>query len=396
VSGFLEGDEDPTQRAMIEIGEETGLSAVQVKLVRVGEPLRTYDEAVNVVWVVHPFLFEANEPTIRLDWENVDFQWVLPDALREYETVPKLREAFDRVRWDLEEIPRTLLQTAGQVQELAQDRTHGASHLGCRAIEIMREVSRLSDATSPDSLFRDLLLVAFLLRNAQPNMATIRNLVGKLLHRLDSGRYDSSSVDDFRRFVQLAADEQISSAKSSLDKACENCSALIPESCRVLTHSYSSTVRKALEISHQKGKRLRIYVTESQPGGEGAQLTKDLSSKNIQAQLIPDIKSSSQMRDFDLVLVGSDSVTSDGSIVNKIGTKEIAEMSKALSIRFYVVCETAKFNTFNFLGEPTKIHENLFDLTPSKYVTKIITEEGAMEPRDVEYRIRSGLGEIYT
>jgi translation initiation factor 2B subunit (eIF-2B alpha/beta/delta family) len=194
----------------------------------------------------------------------------------------------------------------------------------------------------------------------------------------------------------MMADEQISSAKRSLDEACKNCKGFMPENCRVLTHSYSSTVRKALEIAHQSGKRLQVYVTESQPGGEGAQLAKDLSSKRIQARLVPDIKSLPDMPAVDLVLVGSDSVMADGSIVNKIGTKAIAELCNARSIPFYVVCETAKFNTFDFLGEPIKFVEALFDLTPSKYVTKIITEQGPMEPRDVENQIRQSLRELYT
>jgi len=396
VSGYLEGNEDPAQRALIEIGEETGLTSAQVKLVRVGEPLRAYDETVDVVWVVHPFLFEGSEPTVHLDWENSEFQWVRPDALREHETVPKLREAFDRVRWNLQTTPPALSEITRQVQEVAQDRTHGANYLGSRAIEIMKEASRLSDATSPDNLFRDLLLVAFQLRNAQPSMATLRNLVGRVLYRLDSRRYDSSSVDDFRQLVRMMADEHISSAKRSLDEACKNCNAFMPENCRVLTHSYSSTVRKALEIAHQTGKRLQVYVTESQPGGEGAQLTKVLSSKRIHVRLVPDIKSLPDMPAVELVLVGSDSVMADGSIVNKIGTKTIAELSNARSIPFYVVCETAKFNTFDFLGEPIRIVEAVFDLTPSKYVTKIITEHGPMEPRDVENRIRNGLRELYT
>jgi translation initiation factor 2B subunit (eIF-2B alpha/beta/delta family)/8-oxo-dGTP pyrophosphatase MutT (NUDIX family) len=396
VSGYLEGNEDPAQRALIEIREETGLTSAQVKLVRVGGPLSAYDETVDMAWVVHPFLFEARESTVHLDWENTEFQWVRPDALREYETVPKLREAFDRVRWDLQTTPTALSEITRQVQEIAQDRTHGANYLGLRAIEIMKEVSRLSDATSPSNLFHDLLLAAFQLRNAQPSMATLRNLVGKLLYRLDSHRYPPSSVDEFRQLVRMIADEQISSVKRSLDEVCKNCSAFMPENCRVLTHSYSSTVRKALEIAHQSGKRLQVYVTESQPGGEGTQLTKDFSSKGIQARLVPDIKSLPDMPAVDLVLVGSDSVMADGSIVNKIGTKTIAELSNQRSIPFYVVCETAKFNTFDFLGEPIKIVKSLFDLTPGKYVTKIITEQGAIEPRDVENRIRNGLREIYT
>ena len=49
VSGYLEGDEKPVQRAMTEIKEEVGLTFERIKLVRAGEVLRTYDEIAEVV-----------------------------------------------------------------------------------------------------------------------------------------------------------------------------------------------------------------------------------------------------------------------------------------------------------------------------------------------------------
>jgi hypothetical protein len=50
---------------------------------------------LGVLWVVHPFLFElAGGTEIRLDWENSEHAWVEPEALRDMETVPQLREAL--------------------------------------------------------------------------------------------------------------------------------------------------------------------------------------------------------------------------------------------------------------------------------------------------------------
>jgi ribose 1,5-bisphosphate isomerase len=396
VSGYLEGDENPAQRAMIEIKEEIGLTSEQITLVRAGDVLRVYDERADVVWVVHPFLFEANEPNIRLDWEHIEFQWVRPDELRKYETVPKLRETFDRVRWDLQTVPVALSNITRRIEEVAKDRTHGASHLGSHSIEIMSEVSRLSRARSPDDLFHDLLLVTLRLRNAQPSMATLGNLLGRLLYRIDSRRYVASSTQKFRRLVRSIVDEELSGAKKSVDDASRNCALALPETCRVLSHSYSSTVSNALRFAYQLGKKSEVYATESWPGGEGTRLAKDLASGGLQARLIHDIEAVSDMPNVDLVVVGADSVMADGSVVNKIGTARIAMLSDKCSIPFYVVCETAKFSTFDFLGEPIKIAEPLFDSTPDKYISKIITERGDIQPRNVEQHIRRNLRELYT
>ena len=96
VSGYVEGE--PLTQALAEISEETGLAASEVRLVKSGEPLAVDDEERGFRWVVHPFLFDVrSEGSIRLDWEHSEARWIAPKELRQYETVPLLREALERV-----------------------------------------------------------------------------------------------------------------------------------------------------------------------------------------------------------------------------------------------------------------------------------------------------------
>ncbi len=97
VSGYLEGEE-PLARALVEIEEETGLSAAEVRLAQTGEPLPVDDEERGLRWLVHPFLFDvAAERPLTLDWENTEARWVAPQDITDYETVPSLREALELV-----------------------------------------------------------------------------------------------------------------------------------------------------------------------------------------------------------------------------------------------------------------------------------------------------------
>jgi len=105
VSGFIEENEDPLQRARTEIQEELGLGSDRTRLERAGEPLRAFDDENDTVWIVHPFLFELDQRTLSLDWEHSEYKWINPDDLGSYETVPKLKEALERVRWDLTTSP---------------------------------------------------------------------------------------------------------------------------------------------------------------------------------------------------------------------------------------------------------------------------------------------------
>jgi len=391
----LEENEDPLQRARIEIEEEVGLDSAQATLVRSGEPLRALDEEKNTVWIVHPFLFEIRERKIQLDWEHTESKWIEADELSSYETVPKLKEAFERVRWDLQVASSRMLIALPSVDELAKDRVHGASSLGRSSIEVLAEVARASSASSINELLSNLLSMMLELRKAQPSMATIRNLTGQFLYEIATAGQTTGSLDQFRETAASLAQKVKRDAEQAVENAARNSAHILLEKGIVLTHSYSSTVRRALELRGKSGRGLTVYVTESSPGLEGKQLAKDLIEIGVPVRLIPDSAVDSIISDVDMVLVGADSILADGSVINKIGTKKIATMASEGEIKFCVVCESSKFSTVDFLGEPVHFADTVFDLTPSEYVSKIVTESGSMETREVEQQIKKMLSQLY-
>jgi translation initiation factor 2B subunit (eIF-2B alpha/beta/delta family) len=240
-----------------------------------------------------------------------------------------------------------------------------------------------------------MLAVALELRKAQPSMAAIRNLTSRFLYDVDIARHTSASVNQFRKTIASLGQRTIADAEAAAEDASRNSVAILPEEGHVLTHSYSSTVRRALELAVKSRRNLTIYVTESTPGLEGKQLAKDLISIGVPVRLIADSAVSTVTPDVDIVLVGADSVLADGSVINKIGTGKIGTLAKEEEVPFCVVCESTKFSSVDFLGEPVHIKETLFDLTPSEYVSRIVTESGSIEPREVEQQIRKMLSQVY-
>ncbi|HEV8192770.1 MAG TPA: NUDIX domain-containing protein [Ktedonobacterales bacterium] len=98
ISGYVEPGVTPLQQAYTELSEEAGLSQQDLRLLRTGEPLAFRDESIRQSWVVHPFLFEIEQPErVRTDWEATNMQWVTPEQLRQLPTVPMLTEALERV-----------------------------------------------------------------------------------------------------------------------------------------------------------------------------------------------------------------------------------------------------------------------------------------------------------
>ena len=91
VSGIIENDEIPTNRAKIEIFEEVGIKENKINLVKSVEKIKiSSPQYENHEWEVFPFLFETKETEIKLNWENSEHKWINVNELKNYETVPSL------------------------------------------------------------------------------------------------------------------------------------------------------------------------------------------------------------------------------------------------------------------------------------------------------------------
>jgi 8-oxo-dGTP diphosphatase len=95
ISGFVESGVTPDEQAYTEIREETQLQREQVQMLRRGAVVEYIDAAIGRHWYVHPFLFRILAPdAVHTDWEAEEHRWIDPETLANYETVPKLWEAF--------------------------------------------------------------------------------------------------------------------------------------------------------------------------------------------------------------------------------------------------------------------------------------------------------------
>lgn len=187
VSGFIEpADTSLLQRALLEAQEEVGLT--KLRHVRCGRPLLV-DGGPHRQFAVHPVLLDTtSDQPIRLNWENVAFQWVEPGALRGLDHVPQLPETADRV------LPGPALQAA--LQWLEADRAHGAAELARVVLDAMQGLDHMrawsqqtrnprytgvvhalqQDTTCTASHARDTLLnAAYHLSTCRPGMASLAN-----------------------------------------------------------------------------------------------------------------------------------------------------------------------------------------------------------------------------
>ena len=93
VSRIIENNENPIDRAKIEIFEEVGIKEKEIRLIKKLEKMKIQSQQYkNHEWEIFPFLFETKNDNIKLNWENSEFEWIQPKELKNYQTVPSLEK----------------------------------------------------------------------------------------------------------------------------------------------------------------------------------------------------------------------------------------------------------------------------------------------------------------
>ncbi|MFQ5710380.1 MAG: translation initiation factor eIF-2B [Candidatus Geothermarchaeales archaeon] len=282
-------------------------------------------------------------------------------------------------------------EVAKKIEEIRSDRRCGATPLSLKAAETLRLAAERSRARDAEGLQEELRDVGRRLVEARPSMAPIRNRVLHILKEVSAGGGDLSLL---KKLTALSVEALIEESRAIASKISESASRLT-EGKTVMTHSYSSTVSEALKRSGG----VRVIATESRPLYEGRRLARELSEQGVPVTLITDASVGHFMPEVDVVLVGADSVLSDGSIINKVGTYPMALAAREANVPFYVACETYKFSdrlsgeveleemeAGEVVEEPppgVKVRNVYFDVTPSSLVTGIVTEKGVLEPGEV-------------
>ncbi|MFA5102381.1 MAG: S-methyl-5-thioribose-1-phosphate isomerase [Candidatus Thermoplasmatota archaeon] len=184
---------------------------------------------------------------------------------------------------------------------------------------------------------------------------------------------------------------------------------LIQDSATILTHCNAGalatidygTALAPLRMAHQQQKKIFVYADETRPRLQGLLTAWELYHEGIPHALITDNAAGYYMRkkDIDLVIVGADRIAKNGDFANKIGTYEKAVVAKENNIPFYVAAPASTFDPKLKDGSQIIIEERgrqevteasgktimpdwvsvknpAFDVTPKKYVTGYITEDG--------------------
>jgi len=211
---------------------------------------------------------------------------------------------------------------------------------------------------------------------------------------------EAKEVEELRRLVIKNADDFILRSKEAVEIIGRFGARRIRDGDKILTHCNSKAALAVIIQAHKEGKHIEVFATESRPWRQGLLTIKDLGKEGIGTTLIVDSAARWLMKRIDAVVVGADTVCSNGAVVNKIGTSQIALSAHEARVPVMVCAETFKFSTRTMYGELVEIEEReseevvrpgevppgtkvlnpVFDATPPEYIDAIITEAGVISP----------------
>ena len=291
---------------------------------------------------------------------------------------------------------------ASLVDELRQDHTHGASWLARRAATMLEDcaceaLSQLGAAPSgAGGALDDLAALAWALAWARPSMAAIANTVAAIWRRAqpdvmrDAGARRTTAIERLR----MEAERQREGWARVADELARHAGSLIRNP--VFTLSRSGSIEHALTAAARERAStapLEVIIAESRPGSEGVALGEALAAAGALITVVPDSAVGVAMARAGALLLGADSVRGDGAVVNKAGSYPAALVAADRGIPVYTLCERLKITptSYPLLLEREPGEDNaprasgewtweswLFDVTPARLITSIVTESGAL------------------
>ena len=248
---------------------------------------------------------------------------------------------------------------------------------------------------------KDIEKTANKLRKTRPTAYDLFYAIGYMVKKIKNGEEPLVAADEY-------ADDIVNRCK----KIGINGEKLIKNDMKILTHCNAGalatvdygTALAPFRIAHNNGKKFFVYVDETRPRCQGLLTAWELKQEGIAHEIIVDNAAGYFMKngEIDMVITGADRIAKNGDFANKIGTYEKAVIAKENDIPFYVAApistfdktiedgdqivieergkdELSKINGKIIMPEWVKVRNPAFDVTPGKYVSGFITEEGIVK-----------------
>jgi len=247
---------------------------------------------------------------------------------------------------------------------------------------------------------------------ARPTAVNLRWSIERIGRILEDS--EGRSVAEIKNRIKKEADKILLEDIAINQKIGRHGQKLIPKKATIITHCNAGALATAgygtalgvVRAAFEAGKKIKVIADETRPWLQGLRLTAfELMEDNIPVTVIADNAAGSLLRrgKIDVAVTGADRIASNGDVANKIGTYSLAVLAKENGVPFYVAAPLSTIDLKMKNGDSIEIEERaseeitrvmgqligpenvsaynpVFDITPAKYVSGIITEKGVARP----------------
>ncbi len=286
--------------------------------------------------------------------------------------------------------------TAERIRKLE---VQGARNAAIAAIKALESLAAATKAKTRKDFIEELSEAKATLFASRETEPLMRNAVRWVTTQVEDS--DERNVTELVNLVSSSSQNFKKSLQDSKERIAEIGAKRIRDGSVIFTHCHSSTVTYMLSKALKEGKKFEVVCTETRPAFQGRITAKEMLTLGVKTTFIVDSAARSFIKNVDLVMVGADAITSEGNVVNKIGTSTIALLAREARKPFYVVSELLKFDPATLHGEYERIEERsrdevwkeapaelnvrnpAFDVTPRDLIHGVICEEGIVSPHSV-------------
>ena len=293
-------------------------------------------------------------------------------------------------------LSESVQSTAEKIKKLE---VQGATNVAIAAIKAMETLAKETKTKNKKTFLNEFSKAKEILFASRETEPLMRNAVRWIISQVEKS--EEKNVDKLAKKVSVASQKFLKNLEESKEKIAEIGAKRIRDNSVILTHCHSSTVTNLLKRAKNEGKTFEVICTETRPVFQGRITAKEMLELGVKTTFIVDSATRFFMNQVDLTIVGADAMTSEGNVINKIGTSMIALIAQEARTSFYVVSELLKFDPETMHGDYEKIEErspdeiwknppkNLiiknpaFDVTRRDFIHGIICEEGIISPNSI-------------
>ena len=271
-------------------------------------------------------------------------------------------------------------------------------------------------AAEPEDTSEGLALACELLTGARPTAVNLFAALTRL-----SARFEELAAQPALEIEQALVAEADAIAEEDIASCLrigEHGAPLLSGGTTVLTHCNAGALATAgygtalgvIRGAVAQGKAIRVFADETRPFLQGARLTAwELARDGIPVEILTDSMAGHFLSRGEIaaVVVGADRIAANGDTANKIGTYPLAVLAKENGVPFYVAAPATTLDLACPDGSGIPIEERTsaevlsiggrmiapegvvarhvaFDVTPARYITAIVTDEGICRPPYLE------------